>query len=167
MIVCDQLDWARERHAFHPIVDQAIRWIAASDFSQMETGKYDLLPDNQMFCLLQEMLQEMTTEPASARRAESHFRYVDIQYLLAGRETIGVTRAHPQHVIAEDRREENDVVFYQDITDEYSIALTPGQFALFFPHDIHRPGCASPVAQTIRKAVIKIHLDLFAGREAP
>lgn len=60
MIVCDQLDWARERHAFHPIVDEAIRWIAASDFSQMETGKYDLLPDNQMFCLL----QEMTTEPA-------------------------------------------------------------------------------------------------------
>ncbi len=69
MIVCDQLDWARERHAFHPIVDQAIRWIAASDFSQMETGKYDLLPDNQMFCLL----QEMETEPASARRPNPIF----------------------------------------------------------------------------------------------
>ncbi|WP_394549960.1 YhcH/YjgK/YiaL family protein [Pantoea sp. SGAir0180] len=163
MIVCDLHDWARERHAFHPIVDQAIRWITDNDLSQMATGKYAILPDDQMFCLL----QEMETEPASVRRAESHFRYVDIQYLLAGCETIGVARAHPDLVIAEDRREEHDVVFYQGITDESRITLTPGQFALFFPHDLHRPGCAAPRAQAIRKAVIKIHLDLFAVQEAP
>lgn len=159
MIVCDSQDWARERHAFHPIVDQALRWIAETDFSQLATGKYDLLPDNQMFCLV----QEMDTEPASDRRAESHFNYVDIQYLLAGRENIGVARAHPQHVITEDLRAERDVVFYQETIDESMITLTPGMFALFFPHDVHRPCCAAPEAQPIRKAVIKIHLNLFTA----
>lgn len=69
MIVCDRHDWDRERHAFHPVVDQAISWIASTDFSQLETGKYEILPDNKMFCLVQEMM----TEPASARKAESHF----------------------------------------------------------------------------------------------
>ncbi|WP_413676590.1 YhcH/YjgK/YiaL family protein [Pantoea dispersa] len=159
MIVCDRLDWPRERHAFHPIVDLAIRWIADTDFSQLEAGKYDLLPNNQMFCLV----QEMETEPASDRRAESHFNYVDIQYLLEGRENIGVARAHPQHLITEDLRSERDVVFYKDTIDESIISLAPGQFALFFPHDVHRPCCAAPDVQGIRKAVIKIHLDLFAA----
>lgn len=107
MIVCDRHDWDRERHAFHPVVDQAISWIASTDFSQLETGKYEILPDNKMFCLVQEMM----TEPASARKAESHFNYIDIQYLLAGTENIGVARAHPDQQITEDFAQQRDVVF--------------------------------------------------------
>ncbi|WP_442798904.1 YhcH/YjgK/YiaL family protein [Pantoea vagans] len=157
MIVCDRHDWDRERHAFHPVIDQAISWIAGTDFSQLDTGKYEILPDNKMFCLVQEMM----TEPASARRAESHFSYIDIQYLLAGTENIGVARAHPDQKITEDFAEQRDVVFYQTILNESVITLLPGMFALFFPHDIHRPCCAPGEPATIRKAVIKIHRDLF------
>ena len=159
MIVCDRHDWDRERHAFHPVVDQAISWIASTDFSQLETGKYEILPDNKMFCLVQEMM----TEPASARKAESHFNYIDIQYLLAGTENIGVARAHPDQQITEDFAQQRDVVFYQKILNESVITLMPGMFALFFPHDIHRPCCAPGEPETIRKAVIKIHRDLFTA----
>jgi len=88
MIFCDRNDWARERHTLHPVINQALEWIAATDFAALEPGKFDILPDNKMFCLY----QTMATEPASARRAESHFNYVDIQYLLSGEESIGVAR---------------------------------------------------------------------------
>ncbi len=44
MIVCDRHDWDRERHAFHPVVDQAISWIASTDFSQLETGNMRSCP---------------------------------------------------------------------------------------------------------------------------
>jgi len=159
MIICDRRDWARERHAFHPVVDQAISWIAETDFSQLETGKYAILPDDKMFCLVQEMM----TEPASARKAESHFSYIDIQYLLEGTENIGVARAHPDQVVTEDFAQQHDVVFYQQTLNESMITLTPGMFALFFPHDLHRPCCASAEPARIRKAVIKIHRDLFTG----
>jgi len=159
MIICDRRDWARERHAFHPVVDQAISWIAETDFSQLETGKYAILPDDKMFCLVQEMM----TEPASARKAESHFSYIDIQYLLEGTENIGVARAHPDQVVTEDFAQQRDVVFYQQTLNESMITLTPGMFALFFPHDVHRPCCAPAEPARIRKAVIKIHRDLFTG----
>lgn len=162
MIVCNRQDWAREKHAFHPVIDQAISWIASTDFSALATGKYDILPDNKMFCLL----QEMDTIPASEMRAESHFSYVDIQYLLQGEETIGVARATPQHEVVEDRAAQHDIVFYQDTVNESMIALEPGMFAVFFPHDVHRPCCQSNGVSAIRKAVIKIHLSLFT-RENP
>lgn len=156
MIVCDRIDWAREKHAFHPIIDHAVNWIANTDFMQLKPAKYDLLPDNMMFCLV----QEMGTEPAGQRRAESHLNYVDIQYLLSGRETIGVARAHPEHVTVEERRE-HDIVFYQHTVNESMISLTPGMFAVFFPHDVHRPCCDTQRTSFLRKAVIKIHLSLF------
>ncbi|GAB7196752.1 hypothetical protein OS11_30260 [Dickeya oryzae] len=72
----------------------------------MATGKYDIIP-GKMFCLL----QEFTTEPAADRLAESHFQYVDIQYLLQGEETIGVARGSSRNSVIEDKREQHDIVF--------------------------------------------------------
>lgn len=157
MIVCDRHDWARERYAFHPVIDQAIEWIATTDFAQLTLGKYDILPDGKMFCLL----QEMETVAPNDMRAESHFDYVDIQYLLSGREVIGVARSNPEDILVEDRRPNNDIVFYNSTINESMIALEPGMFAVFFPHDVHRPCCHLSSPAKIRKAVIKIHLNLF------
>ncbi|MBP2171078.1 YhcH/YjgK/YiaL family protein [Erwinia toletana] len=157
MIICDRQDWAREKHALHPVISQAISWINNTDFTALTTGKYDILPDNKMFCLL----QEMNTVPAAEMRAESHFSYVDIQYLLQGEESIGVARAHPEHRVTEDRAAQHDIVFYQHTINESMIALEPGMFAVFFPHDVHRPCCQTHGESAIRKAVIKIHLSLF------
>ncbi len=131
--------------------------MAKTDFSQLETGKYEMQADNKIFCLVQERM----TEPASARRAKSHFSYIDIQSLLAGTENIGLARAHPDQQITEDFTGQRDVVFYQKILNESVITLMPGMFALFFPHDIHRPCCAPDEPALIRKAMINIHRDLF------
>ena len=157
MIFCDRNDWARERHTLHPVINQALEWIAATDFSALEPGKFDILPENKMFCLY----QTMETESASARRAESHFNYVDIQYLLSGEETIGVARAHPSHGVVEDRAAQHDIVFYHQTHNESMIALEADTFVVLFPHDVHRPCCQTHGVSRLRKAVIKIHLSLF------
>ncbi|QWT42411.1 YhcH/YjgK/YiaL family protein [Dickeya dadantii] len=156
MIICDQQDWGREKYALHPIIHQAIDYISTTDFTAMATGKYDIIP-GKMFCLL----QEFTTEPADERLAESHFKFVDIQYLLQGEETIGVARGSRDNTVIEDKSEHHDIVFYRDIQNESFISLTPGMFAVFFPEDLHRPCCQSQGQSFIRKAVIKIHISLF------
>lgn len=156
MIICDQQDWAQEKYALHPIIHQAIDYISTTDFAVMATGKYDIIP-GKMFCLL----QEFTTEPAADRLAESHFQYVDIQYLLQGEETIGVARGSRRNTVIEDKREQHDIVFYRETQNENFISLTPGMFAIFFPEDLHRPCCQSNGPSFIRKAVIKIHISLF------
>ncbi|WP_192456518.1 YhcH/YjgK/YiaL family protein [Musicola keenii] len=156
MIICDQQDWSREKYALHPIIHQAIHYISTTDFTTMETGKYDIIP-GKMFCLL----QEFTTEPVENRLAESHFQFVDIQYLLQGEETIGVARGSRNNTIIDDKKETNDIVFYRDIQNESLITLIPGMFAVFFPEDLHRPCCQCREPSFIRKAVIKIHISLF------
>jgi YhcH/YjgK/YiaL family protein len=103
----------------------------------------------------------MNTVPANEMRAESHFKFVDIQFLLQGEETIGVARGAAQHQVVEDRAENHDIVFYQETNNESLIRLVPGMFAVFFPQDLHRPCCHTYSESFIRKAVIKIHLSLF------
>lgn len=146
-------------HAFHPVIRQALTWIDAQDFSTMAPGKYDILPDNQMFCLL----QQANTCPAEQQRPESHFRYVDLQYLLSGEETIGVCRYRPQFPLDGEISHEKDIVFYQSVSGETQISLQPGMFAVFFPEDVHRPCCQTHQSVAITKAVIKIHLSLLTG----
>lgn len=156
MIVCCQHDWERERNAFHPIINKGIEFISQTNFSTLTPGKYDILPEK-MFCLL----QETNTLPANEMRAESHFNFVDIQFLLQGEETIGVARGTQGHQVIEDRKEKNDIVFYQDLNNESLIHLVPGMFVVLFPQDLHRPCCHTHRETFIRKAVIKVHLSLF------
>lgn len=156
MIVCCLRDWEREKFAFHPIINKGIEFITQTDFSTLAPGKIDIIP-GKMFCLL----QEMNTLPANEMRAESHFKFVDIQFLLQGEETIGVARGAAQHEVIEDRAEKHDIVFYQETNNESLIHLEPGMFAVFFPQDLHRPCCHTQRESFIRKAVIKIHLSLF------
>lgn len=156
MIVCCLRDWEREKLAFHPIINKGIEYITQTDFSTLTPGKFDIIP-GKMFCLL----QEMNTVPANEMRAESHFKFVDIQFLLQGEETLGVARGAAGHEVVEDRADEHDIVFYQDTRNESFIHLEPGMFAVFFPQDLHRPCCHSQRESFIRKAVIKIHLSLF------
>lgn len=156
MIVCCLRDWEREKFAFHPIINKGIEYITQTDFTTLTPGKFDIIPDK-MFCLL----QEMNTVPAHEMRAESHFRFADIQFLLQGEETIGVARGAAEHEVAEDRAQKHDIVFYQETNNESLIRLEPGMFAVFFPQDLHRPCCNTRSQSFIRKAVIKIHLSLF------
>ncbi|MBT9182950.1 YhcH/YjgK/YiaL family protein [Pectobacterium punjabense] len=156
MIICDQRDWAQEKHALHPIIQKGIDYINQTDFARLTPGKYDIIP-GKMFCLL----QETVTVPAAQMRAESHFNFVDIQYLISGEESIGVARGAKEHTVIENKAEQNDIVFYTDTRNESFIHLLPGMFAVFFPEDLHRPCCQTHGESFIRKAVIKIHLSLF------
>lgn len=157
MIICDLNDWQRERDVYHPVINDALQWLAEQDLTTLAAGKHDMLPDNQMFCLI----QQPETGPVVERRPESHYNYVDIQFLISGAEKIGVARLHPDNIIAESKPE-HDIVFYQQVVNESVVSFRPGMFAVFFPHDIHRPCCQDGEAAQIRKAVVKINLSLFA-----
>lgn len=100
------------------------------------------------------------TEEVSARRPESHKRHIDIQFLMEGREKIGYIRKNDDLKVVSDLLEEKDNCFYDGSIDgEVFLDLKPGDFAVFFPDDVHRPQCVASESNTIRKAVIKIRVD--------
>ena len=65
-----------------------------------------------------------------------------------------------ENKINKEYSEANDIMFYETAMNEVSIIMTPGSFAVFYPSDIHTPGCNYKSKSKIRKAVIKISVNL-------
>ena len=51
---------------------------------------------------------------------------------------------------------ERDVMYYPEVPGENFIQLKPGDFAVYFTNDIHRPNCAPGESMEIKKVVLKI-----------
>lgn len=73
----------------------------------------------------------MTTRDAAENRPEVHRRYLDIQFLAWGEETIGVAIDTGNNQISESLLEQRDIIFYHDSEHESFIEMIPGSYALF------------------------------------
>lgn len=159
MIVTSLKAWPAQASAYHPVIHQALTFLAGRDFKDFAPGKIDIIP-GKLFCLL----QEMDSVPFDEARPESHHQFIDIQYLISGHELMGVSRAESGlHTIADDRTPQQDIIFWQIDEEEMQVTLTPGMFAIFFPEDIHRPCCHPQGGRVnhLRKAVVKIDRRLL------
>ena len=141
---------------YHPVLRQTLQYLRDTDFAGWEPGKYPLDGDK-LFLLV----QEGTTEPFDLRKPESHERYIDIQYLLAGQERFGVAFRTGAEAMTENSLAERDIAFYATVYDENQVVLQPGMYAVFFPTDIHRPLCMADKPEAIRKVVVKMDVGLF------
>ncbi len=159
MIVTSLKAWPAQAAAFHPVIRQALDFLAQNDFHDFAPGKIDLIP-GKLFCLL----QEMDSTPFEEARPESHRQFIDIQYLISGHERMGVSRVESGlHAIVDNRTPQQDIMFWQVEEEETLVTLTPGMFAIFFPEDIHRPCCHPQEGRVnhLRKAVMKIDRALL------
>ena len=87
---------------------------------------------------------------------ESHRRYIDIQYVVKGREFIDLCPADELEV-TEDRLDTDDIAFFKNGEAFSRADLTEGVFVVIFPEEAHRP-CVAPDGKgvKVRKAVAKI-----------
>ncbi len=134
-------------------VRKGLDFLAKTDIASLPAGRVDIEGDS-IFALI----QDYDTEPKEKKRPESHARYMDIQYVFAGREVIGYAPLASAHTVEEDLFEGRDVRFYSNVSDETDLLMGPGAYALFYPSDIHRPGCAAEAAGKVRKVVVKVLL---------
>lgn len=116
------------------------------------TGRTDLDGDR-LFALV----QRYRTSAPETRRFESHERHLDLHYLLEGAESMHVA---PTSLLQASgpTNHEKDYTLYADTNGAHRLQLLPGSFALFFPHDGHKTGCAVGADLPVTKVVIKIRL---------
>jgi YhcH/YjgK/YiaL family protein len=101
------------------------------------------------------IVQSYKTVPREEKRFESHSAYIDLQYVVSGKETIEWAPIKILKIAAE-YNQEKDVVFYNRSNDSTSLKMFPGTFAVFFPEDGHIPGCVLDTQTKVKKVVIKI-----------
>lgn len=144
-----------EEKKYHKVINEALKFIKETDFTDMEAKKY-LFRNENFFYSIQDVITSN-----EGKRPEVHRKYVDIQYLFKGKERIGIQIDRGNLLIEENLLEVNDFLFYKDMFDEKYIDLDEGDFCIFFPSDVHRPCCEYNGPSEIRKIVFKIAIDLF------
>ncbi|WP_221031898.1 YhcH/YjgK/YiaL family protein [Actomonas aquatica] len=102
--------------------------------------------------------QVYTGKPAGEGRFEAHDQYVDLQAVLSGEEAMEVT-ARAGLAVTEDLLADKDVVFLADRAAVSRWVVAPGEIAVFFPGDAHKPSLAAGAAPVLaHKTVVKVRL---------
>lgn len=136
-----------------PVV-RALDFLAETDFSGMPPGRIDLDEG------LHAMLAEDETGPAAEGEWEAHRRYVDVQCVLEGEESIGWASDEGQ-LPRRDALAEEDCLYFNPPRNPSWLHLSPGNYAVFFPDDLHCP-LRHPGSSRVRKVVVKIDIALFS-----
>lgn len=116
----------------------------------IEKGVYELSPH------VKAIVSEYTTKEVNENGYEAHRDYIDIQYLICGRERVC---SLPLEYLKETKayNKEIDVAFYKEAdVPTLEMQLGDGYFSIFFPQDGHEPCLSIEYPSIVRKIVIKI-----------
>lgn len=132
---------------------KALQYIAATDFSTLANGEYEI-DERKVFA----RVNTYATEPKADRRPEKHNQYIDVQYVAEGCETVWFTPLTEACRETENRAEADDVIFYADSGEQNCVNLYAGDFAVFFPWELHRPNCTCVAGKPehVQKIVVKV-----------
>lgn len=130
---------------------RAMHYLQQTDFTTMTPGKYEVEGDN-IFAIV----NEFTTKPHDACEPETHRKYIDIQFMVSGKERFGWAPLLDQQALA-PYSEENDLLLYQteNLNLNY-LDLSAGMFIIFYPTDIHMPEICVHEPELVKKVVMKI-----------
>lgn len=126
---------------------KAFHFLQKTDLSQLAPGTYPIDGEN--------VFATVTSAPGKLFENsswESHKKYVDLQLVIDGAETIGVAPV-ASATLTKPYSETKDVMNYN--AEGVFHEAVPGTYFLFFPTDAHRPGIKVNEGN-IHKLVIKI-----------
>jgi len=96
---------------------------------------------------------------------ENHRQYVDVQYLAAGTEKIGVIAAEGGELVrGYDPGADYEMFAAREGTEVCWLEMEPGDFAVLFPGEAHYPGVKRGEGG-VRKIVFKVRTDLIGSGE--
>lgn len=149
-MIVDTIQNAPKYFAAHPLFKQAFEYINNTDLANAADGKSDIAEG------LKAIISNAPgkTKETSLAKFECHDKHIDIQLCISGVETIGWKPREKCATPNGDYNAEKDVRFFNDAPDTY-FELTDGQFAIFFPEDVHAPMIGEG---NIKKLVIKVKI---------
>ena len=132
---------------------KATEFINKAVNENLPVGKYEIDGDK-----LYAMVQSYTSNAADDGLFEAHKKYIDVQYIISGKEQIFATDVENTQ-IEKEYNPEIDALLSKAKDDYTVIVMSSGDFAVFYPQDAHRPGVAyNKTPSQINKIVVKIKI---------
>jgi biofilm protein TabA len=151
-MILDRLNNLRQYGALPNGISAAIEYLLKTDFSKTPEGRCELDGDR-LFAIV----QRYDSRPVAKARWEAHRRYIDVQYIFAGKEQMGHLLLREGLAIATPYNEEGDALFYEGPGTFFP--MQPNDVAIFWPQDIHAPGIAvNDLPAKVQKVVVKCRI---------
>jgi biofilm protein TabA len=151
-MILESLSRAARCETLSPGMAAALRYLRSVDLNSLPDGKVEIDGPR----LIANLARYQTKRPEQSVW-ESHRKYIDVQYVVSGVERIGyvpLENAPPVHSPYDDAK---DVIFYEPGSDSFT--LRAGQFAIFYPEDIHAPSLADGEPSPVLKVVMKVLVE--------
>lgn len=146
-MILDILENAKRYSTLNKGFSKAIDFLLRPDLKELPVGKYDI--DG-------ERVYAMVSGDSGRKREdallETHEKYIDIQLVLAGTDTMGWKPKSLCKKPSSEYDQEEDIQYFSDEPDAW-IATKSGAFVIFFPEDAHMPLISSG---QIHKVVVKV-----------
>lgn len=134
----------------HPRFAKAFEFVKNLNLATLEAGsKFEIDGKN-----IHASVSAKEGVKAADAKFEAHDNYFDIQVCPSASETIGWSPRDEVKEIKTPYHPEKDVTFFADKPNMY-FQLHAGQFAIFYPQDVHAPMIGEGI---IKKLVVKIKL---------
>ena len=150
-MIFDQLKNAPLYFPLGERIAKALQYLSQTDFTNVEPGTYEIDGEN-IFVIV----QEYNTKPSSSAKWEAHKKYIDIQYMVSGKEKMGFTDSQ-KVIVLQEYRQGNDITIYKG--EGNFLIADEGHFAIFYPTDIHMPQLALNIPKEVKKVVVKVRTD--------
>lgn len=133
-------------------IEKALDFLRTTDFTTLEPGVVEIDGRN-IFA------QVLDLKTKAHHNRQKYTVAIWIFSFWRGEEKIGVAIDTGHNEISESLLEQRDILFYHQMENESLIEMIPGNYAIFFPQDVHRPQCHKNKESDIRKIVVKVAIS--------
>ncbi len=130
---------------------EGLKFIAEAD-ENLKSGTYQISENVRVG------VSEYTTKPINENGYETHDKFIDIQFLLAGNERILCRRREILTEKVPYNAEKDCTFYYQNDENCTNLILADGYFVIFFPNDAHAPQLCLDVPENVKKIVVKVKI---------
>ena len=146
-MILDHISNASKYYCLHKLFEKAFDYLCKTNFSKLAEGKYPIEGEK---CFA--IVNRYTTKAVSESFAESHKKYIDIQYVFSGGEKFGY--GYIKDLENKEYCEDNDLQkHYGNLNFMF---LSKNHFAILFPDDVHMPGITLENHCEVLKVVVKV-----------
>jgi YhcH/YjgK/YiaL family protein len=136
--------------ALHPLFRHAFDFMRDTDLFALTPGRHHLVGDD-----LIAIVEQASARTKAVARLECHRRYIDIQRVLDGDETMGWKPLADCWNPVSAFDVERDIQFFTDAPASW-VAVPPDHFCIFFPDDAHAPLVGNG---PLRKVIFKVAVE--------
>lgn len=147
-MVVDTLENLEMYVSLNPLFPEVVKFIKENDLNALEEGKH-FIKDKDLFV----NITTATGKTEEEATFETHENMLDIQIPLDNNETYGYMSL--SDLPKAEYNAEKDVTKYPGVTSETLVNCKPGEFAIFWPQDGHKPCIGNG---QIHKAIFKVRV---------